>query len=130
MKKGFNRAKCFWFPLVAIALLFILSAIVMLLWNAVIPEVTGARYINYWQAMAIFLLSKILFGIGKKDHGNRPGFWWKRGLEQKMKHMDPEERAKFKEEMIRRMRCWGPANPGFSGSCEKPSAETGTEPGN
>lgn len=41
----------------------LLSAVVMLLWNAVVPYVLPATHpIGYWQALALLLLCRLLFG--------------------------------------------------------------------
>lgn len=48
--------------LAIVAMFFLVSAIVMGLWNAILPEVIGVKKVNFWQAMGVLLLSKILFG--------------------------------------------------------------------
>lgn len=86
-----------------IVALLAFGAIVMGLWNAILPGVIGVKAISYPQALGILLLSKILFG------GFRGGGWaaHKRGrwmeIQQKMASMTPEEREKFKAEW--KMRC-------------------------
>ncbi|MCH5688999.1 hypothetical protein LWM68_34950 [Niabella sp. W65] len=58
--------------LCGIAAVFLFSAIVMLLWNAVLPDVLPVKPVSYWQAMGILVLSKILFGGfgGGRGHKN------------------------------------------------------------
>jgi len=51
----------FWF-LVMVA---ILTAVVMLLWNWLVPELFNGRMISYWQALGILVLVRILTGLGK-----------------------------------------------------------------
>lgn len=83
MKKRCNKVFCL---LVIIPIvLFGLSAIVMLLWNAVVPEVTGFKSLSYWQAMGLLVLCKILFG----------GF---RGGMQRWKHHEMDSHAKSSEQ--------------------------------
>ncbi|WP_346237953.1 hypothetical protein ABDK00_002630 [Niabella insulamsoli] len=103
-----NRRKCerppkFVIALFAIAALFLFSGIVMLLWNAILPEVLNAKALTYWQAMGILVLSKILFsGFGGSKGRRRfrsPG-----DLREKFKSMSEEERARFKEEWKQRCR--------------------------
>ncbi len=53
-----------------IALVF--GYFVMLLWNGVLPHVTAARPISYWQAVGLLLLARILVG-GLKRHGSCHG---------------------------------------------------------
>ena len=51
----------FWF----LVMITILTAAVMLLWNWLIPELFGGKMINYWQALGILVLARILTGMGK-----------------------------------------------------------------
>ena len=77
--------------------LFLFSWGLMALWNAVLPAAIPAiKAINYWQAMGIFVLSKILFGFNKGWGGRRGQ--WKQRMEEKWHTMTPEEREKFKDE--------------------------------
>ena len=95
-------------PLIAlacVAMLFLITAIVMWLWNAILPEVVGAKTINYWQAMGILVLSKILFGGLKGGvSGKNCGGWKKHHLESNMETMSPEEREVFKEKLKERFK--------------------------
>ena len=75
---------------------FLFGFIVMTLWNAILPAVTSAREISFWQAMGLLLLSKILFsGFGGWGHKKR---LWRERMHQKWQQMTPEEREKFKEQ--------------------------------
>ena len=46
-----------WFLVIAAAF----SAIVMLLWNWLMPAIFGLTAINFWQALGLFALTRILF---------------------------------------------------------------------
>ncbi|MTI30227.1 hypothetical protein [Xanthovirga aplysinae] len=46
----------------AIGFAVLFGFIVMWLWNALMPELFGLKEINYWQAVGILILFKILFG--------------------------------------------------------------------
>lgn len=84
--------------------------VVMLLWNNVLAQAVNVSQINFWQALGLLLLSKILFsGFGRKKwgHGGRWGRDWKQKWEEKMQHMSPEEREKIKQEWSNRCRMWG-----------------------
>ena len=71
MKYGAWRVGIPFFVLGAIAAL---GWIVMSLWNAVIPAVfDGGRVIDYWHAVGLLILSRILFG-GFRGRGG-----WQRG---------------------------------------------------
>jgi len=107
-----NTMKRFWFKkglmsvifFIAAALLF--GAIVMGLWNAILPAITGVKAITFIQALGILLLSKILFGgFGRRGgwHGGRRGPW-KHNMQEKWGSMTPEEREKFKAEWRNRCR--------------------------
>ena len=105
--------KRFWFKkglmflafFIAAVLLF--GAIVMGLWNAILPAVLGVKAITFIQALGILLLSKILFGgFGRRGgwHGGRHQ-QWRHNMQEKWSNMTPEEREKFKAEW--KNRCGG-----------------------
>lgn len=80
--------------LIAVALT-VVSAIVMRLWNTLLPELFGWHTINFAQALGLLVLSRILFG------GIRgPSMWgppWMHHMRQRWEKMTPEEREKFRE---------------------------------
>ncbi len=87
-----------WWKVFKIFPLAIVTLVVMLLWNWLLPALFGFHSINFAQAMGILVLSKILFG------------GWHRGFGYGMRHqsgwafMTPEERAKMREKFGNR--CW------------------------
>ncbi|PKD20702.1 hypothetical protein APR41_13600 [Salegentibacter salinarum] len=91
-RKGKFRAK---WVLIPVTILLLVTAIVMWLWNAILPEVLEVKTITYWQAMGILVLSKILFGgFGGCKKGN---YTQRKNLREKFKSMSPEEREKFRK---------------------------------
>ena|SRR5215470_6914232 len=88
---------------VVFAALFItlLSFVVMRLWNWLTPALFGWHVINFWQAVGLLILSKILFG----RLGGRPGphIFWRRRMMERWVQMTPEEREKFRQSL--RERC-------------------------
>jgi hypothetical protein len=91
------------------------GAVLMLLWNRLVPPIFGWHAITFLQAIGLLVLSRILFG--------RPGFggpWrgmrWRRRMWQRWEQMTPEERERFRGAM--RERCGpfeqkpAPAQPG------------------
>ncbi len=100
-----NKYKKSWALLILCPPLIFLTValIVMWLWNCILPEVIGVKSINYWQAMGILVLSKILFGgfHGKFGQGMRD--MKEKHLRHKMEGMSDEEKEKFKE--VWRNRC-------------------------
>ena len=94
------------FFLFILLMVLIVSAIVMFLWNAIIPDITGWKPINYWQAMGLMALCKILCGRlgGHRDHGGRSHFRMNK-FREKYTNATPEEREVLKQEW--RNRCGG-----------------------
>lgn len=45
------------------------GALVMVLWNALMPEIFGLSTIGYWQALGIALLGRLLIGGGLGGNG-------------------------------------------------------------
>lgn len=108
------KKKFLLFPVFALAALFLGGLVVMLLWNAILPEVTKAGALSYWQAVGLLLLSRILFGNWR---GGKPGSYpskkqhWKyKAWREKWANMSEEERAQFREQWRKRCgekRSWG-----------------------
>jgi hypothetical protein len=115
------------FPKFLLFLLFIFAVIVplgfiiMALWNNILAVVIPITAINFWQALGLFLLSRILFGgfpgkPGWAGHGRR-----RHEMEEmraKWFNMSPEEKVQFKQDWKNRCRT-GPA----PASPEGPAAE-------
>jgi len=80
--------------LLMLAAVGVLGALVMLLWNAVVPELfAGARSIDYLHALGLLVLCRILFG-GFRGHGGWHGHHhWGRG---RWSAMTAEEREQFR----------------------------------
>lgn len=58
------------FAILGIGLLFLFGLLVMLLWNALMPEIFGLKRISYWQGWGLLILSSILFkGMGSSENG-------------------------------------------------------------
>lgn len=56
--------------IIVITLVLLFGYITMQLWNWLMPEIFGLGAINYWQALGIIVLAKILFG-GFGDHKSK-----------------------------------------------------------
>ncbi|PQV54040.1 hypothetical protein [Paraburkholderia sp. BL21I4N1] len=87
-----SRIKCIALvPLVVVGVA-VLGWAVMTLWNWVVPALfVGARLIDFWHALGLLVLSRILFG-GFRGHG---GGWRERRHWRKWQAMTPEEREQF-----------------------------------
>ncbi len=108
-----------------------LGFVTMGLWNWLVPVLFHGPVITFWQAIGLFILSKILLG-GFKGKGGRHGGgpWGGRGgmrgeymrkrFEERMSHMSEEEKEKF------RKRCNFWENRGMEGMHR--NTETTTEP--
>jgi hypothetical protein len=46
----------------AVLAVVILSAVLLWLWNATMPDVFGLKTISFWQALRLLLIAGILFG--------------------------------------------------------------------
>lgn len=99
-----RRLKMVGIGLIAIAVFSMMGFVLMGLWNWLMPMLFGLKTIGYWQAVGLFILSKILFG-GFRGGGGRRG--WRSRMEERWEHMTPEEREKAREGL--RGRWCGPA---------------------
>jgi hypothetical protein len=112
MKRSIYKWRFLFIPLGIAAFLSVTSYVVMQLWNNLLPEILHAGVITFWQAMGIFILSKILFGFGGRGGKFGGGAPWAKGrMAEKFRNMTPEEREKFKQQMSERCghrgRRWG-----------------------
>jgi hypothetical protein len=97
MRRRFKGPKFFLFFLLALAGLAVFSGIVLLLWNALLPELFHLPVISFWQAAGLLILSKILFGGFRGGCGGFGGRW-RHKMQQRWMDMSPEERERFKQE--------------------------------
>jgi hypothetical protein len=90
----------------------LLGYVIMALWNAVLPAVTGLHAITFVQALGLLVLSRILFG-GLRGWGRRGGHWRAR-MQARWQQMTPEERERFRDAL-------GSRGCGRSDSSSRPS---------
>ena len=65
-----NWRKKMWFiPFIVVSFMSAVAALVMVLWNAILPEAVGAGTINFLQAAGLILLSRLLLGGWKRRGG-------------------------------------------------------------
>jgi hypothetical protein len=91
----------FLYLIFCLAVLLLLSIAAMLLWNAILPQVTQLSKINYWQALCLIVLCRVLFG--RFNFGNK-GRDSKYLLKEKLMGMSENDRSSFKEEWRKRSR--------------------------
>jgi hypothetical protein len=101
------------FAAIGIAAIGVFGFIVMSLWNWLAPPILGARPVDFWQALGILVLSKILFGgfRGGRGHGGH----WRDRMKARWERMTPEEREKFRHGMAG---CCVPAGAPAEGSAD------------
>src|SRR5580700_10967515 len=119
MRQIFYRGRFIFIPLAVAAFLSLAGFVVMSLWNALIPVIFHLGVITFWQAIGIFILSKILFGFGSGGHKGG-GQWGRHRMAERFKNMTPEEREKFKEKWGQRC---GPGRWGESHNWDSYTAE-------
>ncbi len=95
MKNNHLKHKRFPHVLIFVILFAVVfSLAVMLLWNWLMPVIFKLPSINYWQALGILVLSKILFTIPGRNHSHFPKErreFWKKIIEEKMQEQKPNE---------------------------------------
>jgi len=92
------------FGLFFIVVFLLLSGVVMYLWNTLLPQIIHVTAINYWQALGLMVLCRILFGSfgfgdkwSRRHEGGPSNF-----MKDKLMSMDENDRAAFKEEWRKR----------------------------
>ncbi len=85
------------FALIATVAVGVFSFLFMSLWNWLTPAVFGWRVIDFWQALGLLALSRIMFGGFRGRPGG--GMHWRRRMAERYEQMTPEEREKFRQGM-------------------------------
>jgi hypothetical protein len=106
-------------PLVILGIalfIFIGGTIVMTLWNWLVPPLFSLPAINFWQALGILLLCRILFGgFGMRGGGQSSGSRRRLSdriadrvaerVSERLENMTPEERERFRQRARERWGC-------------------------
>jgi Ca2+/H+ antiporter, TMEM165/GDT1 family len=103
-KRFKGKKMLFILPIVLFAL-GVLGLIIMLLWNAILPELLEVKEITYWQALGLFVLCKLLFG-GFRFGGGPGRFSQGRKWREKFANMSDEERQVLKEKWKQKCGNW------------------------
>lgn len=93
------------FVLLVLLAAAVLSSVVMSLWNWLMPGLFALHQINFWQALGLLLLAKILFGGFRGRRG--PPTHWRPAMMERWAQMTPEQREKFREGMKGRCGMFG-----------------------
>jgi hypothetical protein len=97
----FRVGKIIGFVILGIIGIFAFGSIVMLLWNALMPDIFHLRQITFWQALGLLVLAKIFFS----GFRGGPRARWKRdSLKEGWAKMTPEQQERFSQEWGRRCR--------------------------
>ena len=100
MRRGGMFFKYFLWGLIAMAAF---SAVVMLLWNWLVPPIFGGSAISFFQAAGILILTKILFGgWGGWRHKKN---YWREKMRRRIASMPPEDRERFKARFKEKWGC-------------------------
>ncbi|HUB62800.1 MAG TPA: hypothetical protein VL978_18930 [Puia sp.] len=101
MNRRFRARKVAGILILVILGILAFGSIVMLLWNALMPQIFHLPLITFWQALGLLILTKILFS----GFRGGPGAHWKRNkLREGWANMTPEQQEKFRQEWGRRCR--------------------------
>lgn len=100
MNTSFSKMKKirFLFPLLFIVGISVAAGVVMLLWNWLMPVLFHLTAISFWQALGLFVLSRMLFGGFRfcGGHRHRPPF--SSDFKEKWSSMSDEEKESFKQQ--------------------------------
>ena len=91
------------FAALTLAGLAVLSGVVMLLWNALLPSLFGAPSLRYLQAAGLLVLSRVLLGGLRGRHGP----WRHRRWRERWESLTPEERERLRDKYARHCRWHG-----------------------
>ncbi len=91
------KAKKFLFFAIAIILFgLVVGTIVMLLWNAIIPNILNTRPIKFWEAVGLLALCRLLTGGFNRGRFRKKYRRKKHRWKEKWMNMSEEEKAEFK----------------------------------
>ncbi len=111
--RGHSVARGAGFVVLALAFIAVLSVVVMSLWNALVPSLFHGPTLQFWQAVGLLILCRILFGgfRGRGGHGwHGRHHWGERMWRQRWENMTPEERERLRAKF--QHRCgWRDAEP-------------------
>ncbi|MBD1427310.1 hypothetical protein [Sphingobacterium arenae] len=95
-----RKGKKIFIGLAIVVFFFLIIALLQFLWNTLVPEIFGFKAISYWQALGLFLLSKLLFGRGFGRPGGFRSRFKNRGMNRE--DISEEDRQRLREEWKRR----------------------------
>lgn len=88
------RPRYLFIPFAVVGFALLMGLAVQWLWNTILPQVAPVRELSYWQAVGLFVLSKILFGgwrgRGRFRNGHRHDF------REQWRNMSDEDRDRMR----------------------------------
>lgn len=100
-----HRARRGFFFLFAIIAIVAVGFLIMFLWNWLMPTLFKLSSISYWQALGLFVLSRILFGsfhFSKPMNRNNKTEFDRETFKERFMQMSHEERQAFREQWKQR----------------------------
>ena len=91
----YHPLKILFFILVALTMLSVVGLIVMWLWNTILVDVIGVKPLNFWKAVGLLVLARILFG-GFRSRNWKSRHRRRKKWKEKWMNMNDEERKEFK----------------------------------
>lgn len=91
-----KRWSPFLFVPLVLVVIALLSWVVMLLWNATVSPLFELPEIKFWQALALFVLCRLLFGRLGPPAAFQKGGQKRTAWKEKWRNMSEEDRAIFK----------------------------------
>lgn len=101
-----SKMRFIFIPIVGIAVLFLVSYLVMQLWNHTLPDILGTQAITYWQAMGLFFLCKLLFGFGGGGPRRNGPPWKRRALCNRFDNLSKSDKESIQRCMQERRGHW------------------------
>lgn len=104
-----SRSFLIWLaPLGFIAVAAALAAVIMVLWNSLMPAIFGLTAISYWQALGLLVLARLLFGNfgGYRRHWHGNG---RNHIRERWDKMTPEQKEEFMKNRFHHHHFWGEA---------------------
>jgi hypothetical protein len=96
----------FRFLLYYTALVLLVAAAVMVLWNWLLPDLLDLPAIDFLQALGLLFLGRLLTGGTGSFFRNRWNSTWTGYMQSKMKSMSPEEQERFRRKWQDRCDKW------------------------
>jgi len=86
------------FAVLAVLAAGVVGLVVMALWNWLVPALFGGRAIDFWQALGLLVLARLLVGSLRRGHHGH----WRGRFAARWAEMSDEERARVRVSMQRR----------------------------